>query len=73
MMTSVIHYSLADRSLKTSRPFCFPIKKTDTQILLNYLEQETKFVAAIPLNDLIYKLKHINFSEYSVTESYRTY
>ena len=36
---------------------------------MTYLEKETKFVAAIPLNDLIYRLKHINFSEYAAVES----
>ncbi len=37
--------------------------------LINYLQTETRFVSAIPLNDLIYKLKHINFSEYVLIES----
>ena len=47
----------------------FSGRKTLIPNLLDYLEKETKFIAAIPLNDLIYRLKHISFSEYSVTES----
>jgi len=37
--------------------------------LLNYLRLETNFNAAIPLNDLIYRLKYINFSDYLISGS----
>ncbi len=37
--------------------------------LLNHLRLETEFNAAIPLNDLIYRLKHINFSDYLSVDS----
>ena len=47
----------------------FSDKKKLIPNLIDYLEKETKFVAAIPLNDLIYRLKHINFSEYAAVES----
>jgi len=50
----------------------FRDKKKLFSNLLNYFQTETKFVSAIPLNDLVYKLKHINFSEYVVLESSET-
>lgn len=46
----------------------FQNKKTLLLNLFDYLKTETDFNAAIPLNDLINKLKHINFSEYLVNE-----
>lgn len=49
--------------------YLFRDKKKLFSNLLNYFQTETKFVSAIPLNDLVYKLKHINFSEYVVLES----
>ena len=42
----------------------FSDKKKLIPNLLDFLETETKFVPAIPLNDLVYKLKQINLSEY---------
>lgn len=47
----------------------FANKKKLFSNLINYLQTETKFVSAIPLNDLVYKLKHINFSEYVLIKS----
>jgi hypothetical protein len=37
--------------------------------LIHYLKTETDFVPAIPLNDLVYKIKHISLSEFITTES----
>jgi hypothetical protein len=42
----------------------FTDKKKLLVNLLSYLENETNFVVAIPLNDLILRLKHINFADY---------
>lgn len=39
-------------------------KKKLLPSVFNYLCDETDFIPAIPLNDLIYRLKHINFAEY---------
>lgn len=39
-------------------------KKKLLPSVFNYICDETDFVPAIPLNDLIYRLKHINFAEY---------
>lgn len=47
----------------------FKDKKILISGLLGYLEKETNLAAAIPVNELIYKLKHINFAEYSVPET----
>lgn len=47
----------------------FQQKKLLLANLFNYLRLETNFNIAIPLNDLIYKLKHINFSDYLFIES----
>lgn len=47
----------------------FQQKKLILTNLFNYLRLETDFNIAIPLNDLIYKLKHINFSDYLFIES----
>ena len=47
----------------------FTDKKNLIANLLSYLESETNFVIAIPLNELIYRLKHINFSDYIIVES----
>lgn len=47
----------------------FHQKKFLLKSLLNHLRLETEFNAAIPLNDLIYKLKHINFSDYLFIDS----
>ncbi len=46
----------------------FTDKKKLIPNLLNYLSIETNFCEAIPLNELIYRLKHINFSEYVMVE-----
>jgi len=46
----------------------FKDKKNLITNLLAYLESETNFVIAIPLNDLIYRLKHINFVDYFYAE-----
>ena len=46
----------------------FQNKKTLLEDLFSYLKNETDFNPAIPLNDLINRLKHINFSEYLVNE-----
>lgn len=32
--------------------------------LFNYIKTETNFIAAIPINLLVYRIKHINFSDY---------
>lgn len=53
-------------SLPTS---LFENKKTLLADLMNHLKTETNFNAAIPFNDLIYRLKHINFSDFLITES----
>lgn len=52
------------------------LNKTELlESIFNYLENETDFNAAIPLNDLVNKLKHLNFSDYLadefVTDEYR--
>lgn len=47
----------------------FADKKNLIANLLGYLEIETNFVVAIPLNELIYRLKHINFTDYFFAES----
>lgn len=39
-------------------------KKKLLPSVFNYICDETNFFPAIPLNDLIYRLKHINFAEY---------
>jgi len=36
--------------------------------LLEYLENQTNFVSAVPLNELIYRLKHINFADFIYVE-----
>jgi hypothetical protein len=46
----------------------FQKKGTLLDDLFGYLKNETDFNSAIPLNDLINRLKHINFSEYLVNE-----
>lgn len=46
----------------------FKEKKSLLNNLFAYLNDETDFNPAIPLNDLINRLKHINFSEYLVNE-----
>lgn len=46
----------------------FKEKKSLLSNLFAYLIDETDFNPAIPLNDLINRLKHINFSEYLVNE-----
>lgn len=46
----------------------FQNKKTLLKDLFSYIKDETDFNPAIPLNDLINRLKHINFSEYLVNE-----
>jgi hypothetical protein len=46
----------------------FQNKKTLLGDLFSYLRNETGFNPAIPLNELINRLKHINFSEYLVNE-----
>jgi hypothetical protein len=46
----------------------FQKKGTLLDDLFGYLKNETDFNPAIPLNDLINRLKHINFSEYLVNE-----
>ncbi len=50
-------------------PVClFQNKKTLLNDLFNHLKNETDYNPAIPLNGLISKLKHINFSDYLVIE-----
>jgi len=46
----------------------FTDKKSLFPNLLHFLENKSNIVAAIPLNDLIYRLKHINFSQYSTVD-----
>lgn len=46
----------------------FQNKKTLLTEIFNYLKNETDYNPVIPLNDLINRLKHINFSEYLVNE-----
>ncbi len=47
----------------------FHQKKFLLKSLFNYLRLETNFNPAIPLNDLVYRLKNINFSDYQVIDS----
>ncbi len=47
----------------------FSDKKSLILKLIEYIEKELNCVAAIPLNDLVYKLKHIYFSGYTIIES----
>lgn len=48
------------------------LNKTDLLIsVFNYLENETDYNNAIPLNDLVNKLKHLNFEDY-LTDEYVT-
>lgn len=47
----------------------FTQKKLLLKNLLNYLKLETNFNPAIPLNDLIIRLKQINFGDYLVEDS----
>jgi hypothetical protein len=49
--------------------FLFKDKRKLLESLLNYFKNETDFVPAIPLNELIYKLKHISISSYLTTEA----
>lgn len=44
-------------------------KKFLLKSLFNYMRLETNFNPAIPLNDLVYMLKHINFSDYLIIDS----
>jgi hypothetical protein len=46
----------------------FQNKKSLLEDLFSYLKNETEFNPAIPLNDLINRLKHINFSDFLVNE-----
>lgn len=46
----------------------FQNKKTLLAVLFDHINNETDYNPAIPLNDLINRLKHINFSEYLVNE-----
>ncbi len=46
----------------------FQNKKTLLTDLFKYLKSETDYNPVIPLNDLINRLKHINFSDYLVNE-----
>ncbi len=46
----------------------FQNKKTLLTDLFSYIKDQTDFNPAIPQNDLINRLKHINFSEYLVNE-----
>jgi len=46
----------------------FQNKKSLLEDLFSYLKNENDFNTAIPLNDLINRLKHINFSDFLVNE-----
>jgi len=46
----------------------FQNKKSLLEDLFSYLKNETVFNTAIPLNELINRLKHINFSDFLVNE-----
>lgn len=68
------NYEICDTTLISQQEFenipikLFIAKKKILQNLIDYFESETQFIPAIPLNDLIYRLKHINFSEYAYQE-----
>jgi hypothetical protein len=47
----------------------FSQKKFLLKNILNYLKLETDFITAIPLNDLVIRLKQINFADYLIAES----
>jgi len=47
----------------------FKEKKILIESLIHYLSNETDFVPAIPLNELVYKIKHTSVSEFITTES----
>lgn len=47
----------------------FAQKKFLLKNILNYLKSETNFNPAIPLNDLVFKLKQINFTDYLAADS----
>jgi hypothetical protein len=47
----------------------FNNRKLLLEKIINFIESETNFSPAIPLNDLIYRLKHISISEFITTEA----
>jgi hypothetical protein len=47
----------------------FTQKKFLLTNILNHLKSETNFISAIPLNDLVIRLKQINFADYLVADS----
>lgn len=44
--------------------FCLTDKKKMLPAIFNYIKTETNFMLAVPLNQLVNRIKHINFSDY---------
>lgn len=55
---------ITSEEFETLPPNLFLNRRQLLNRIFTYLKEETEFNLAIPLNELIYRLKHINFSDY---------